>query len=165
MSIPLGTSLDDPSIKTPEFELMPPGEYYGKIDSAEETESQSGKPMIKIVVKLQGNQKYDGKLLFHYFVFDLTSKEAKERTLSQAKNMMMALNQDITGLNALSADMLLGLSCKVKTKHDTYINKDGDQVTTDKIHYFVNMGPSDRELAAETAGKPDKIDLGDDLPF
>ncbi len=47
------------------FELIPPGDYRVRIEDAEEQESKSGYPMIKMTLKVSG---YNGSI-WHYMVF------------------------------------------------------------------------------------------------
>ncbi|MBQ3456481.1 MAG: DUF669 domain-containing protein [Synergistaceae bacterium] len=54
------------------YQLIPPGEYRVRIEDAEETESKTGKPMIKMTLKVSG---YNSKI-WNYVVLDNTSEKA-----------------------------------------------------------------------------------------
>lgn len=58
------------------YQLIPAGKYRVRIENAEEKTSSTGKPMIKLTLKVNG---YNSKV-WHYVVFDSTSEEAKART-------------------------------------------------------------------------------------
>ena len=58
------------------YQLIPPGQYRVRIEDAEETQSKTGKPMIKMTLKVNG---YNSKL-WNYVVLDNTSTEAIART-------------------------------------------------------------------------------------
>jgi len=145
--IDLDKPLDSPEIPDSDFSAMPIGNYKGVIEEAYEEKSQSGNEMIHLVVRLKGNEAYDNRVLHHYLVFGL------EHSLESAKRLMMALNQDITGMKAISAQTLIGLSCKVHTKHEEYNGE-----TRDKIHYFVPVNLDLSEL------EPDEA-KSNDVPF
>ena len=58
------------------YELVPPGEYRVRIENAEEQTSKTGKPMIKMTLKVSG---YEGNL-WNYMVFDNSTPETHRRT-------------------------------------------------------------------------------------
>lgn len=58
------------------YQLIPPGKYRVRIEDAEETMSRTGKPMIKMTLKVSG---YNSKA-WYYVVFDNTSAEGIKRT-------------------------------------------------------------------------------------
>ena len=58
------------------YELVPPGDYRVRIENAEEQTSKTGKPMIKMTLKVSG---YEGNL-WNYMVFDNSTPETHRRT-------------------------------------------------------------------------------------
>ena len=54
------------------YQLVPPGQYRVRIEDAEEAMSKTGKPMIKITLKVSG---YNRKI-WNYVVLDNTSEKA-----------------------------------------------------------------------------------------
>ena len=58
------------------FELVPPGDYRVRIEDAEEQTSKTGKPMIKITLKVSG---YEGNI-WNYMVFINDTPERKRMT-------------------------------------------------------------------------------------
>lgn len=58
------------------YQLIPAGKYRVRIENAEEKTSSTGKPMIKLTLKVNG---YNSKV-WHNVVFDSTSEAAKART-------------------------------------------------------------------------------------
>lgn len=59
------------------YQLIPPGDYRVRIESAEEKVSKtSGKEMIELTLKVNGHS----QKLWHYVVFDNSTPEATKRT-------------------------------------------------------------------------------------
>ena len=58
------------------YQLVPPGQYRVRIEDAEETESKTGKPMVKLKLKVSGYNGY----IWNNIVLDSTSPEAIART-------------------------------------------------------------------------------------
>lgn len=58
------------------YQLVPPGQYRVRIEDAEEKTSKTGKPMVKMTLKVSG---YNGNI-WNYMVLDSTSAEAVART-------------------------------------------------------------------------------------
>lgn len=58
------------------YELVPPGDYRVRIENAEEQTSKTGKPMIKMTLKVSG---YGGNI-WNYMVFDNSTPETHRRT-------------------------------------------------------------------------------------
>ena len=58
------------------YELVPPGDYRVRIENAEEQTSKTGKPMIKMTLKVSG---YEGNI-WNYMVFDNSTPETHRRT-------------------------------------------------------------------------------------
>ena len=151
MTINFDTPLDQ--VETTQPEVMPIGEYLGFIEEAEEMTSKSGNEMIKLQVRLKGNESYDKRVLFHYLVFGL------DHSLEAAKRLMVALRQDISGVSQIKAENLVGLRCIIKNKHEEYEGK-----MSDKIHYFFDMLPE--ESGKEAVNTDDEITLDDsEIPF
>ncbi|KKM73037.1 hypothetical protein LCGC14_1414510 [marine sediment metagenome] len=146
-------------VEDQEFGSMPEGEYLGFVDDAEDTKSNAGDDMLHLTIKLAGNPKYNRKFV-HYYLVD---KEDSEFYLPNAKKLAKHFNLEVKGTKEIKAEVFKGLPCKFKTKPDTYTNKDGNEVPTDRFHYWVAIDDGEAQSAA--AEKVEEIDLGDDIPF
>ena len=162
--------LDSPDIPDNDFAPMPEAEYFGVIDEANEKDSAAGNPMLELNIKLAGNEKYNGRFVRYYLVY------GNEYPLTNAKKLMMALQQDITGLTQIKAKNLIGLPCKFKTKVSETTKRDDETgevkvYKNDNVHYFIPIMADDAAVVIKAAGvsggqSDDGVpDLGDDIPF
>lgn len=146
--VELDKPLDSPDIPDANYGAMPIGDYKGFIEEATEEKSQNDNEMIHLVVRLEGNEAYDNRVLHYYLVFGL------EHSLEAAKRLMVALGQDITGMKSIKAESLVGLRCKIHTKHEEYNGE-----IRDRIHYFVPVNMGEVMAGSNFPGS------GDDVPF
>ena len=77
------------------FQLIPPGKYRVRIESAEETMSKTGKQMVKMTLKVSG---YDSRV-WHYVVFDDTNREAEARTNDRLGQLWDSFNMSFGEMN------------------------------------------------------------------
>ncbi|MCL4473535.1 MAG: hypothetical protein M1455_06300 [Actinobacteria bacterium] len=156
MTINLGKNLSD--IETEEtYGPMPVGDYKAVVVEAIEKVSQSGNDMIELQIKLEGNERYDGKLFWRYLVFGL------EYSLEALKRDMTCLGMNTDNVTTVSAEQFINRRCRVHTKREEYNGE-----LKDKIHYLKpyesssgSPATSDEEpLPEEPQGVSD-----DDIPF
>ncbi len=157
MTIDLGKNLSD--VETEEnYGPMPVGDYYAVVTEAIEKVSQSGNDMIELQLKLEGNDRYDGKLFWRYLVFGL------EHSLEALKRDMTCLGMNTDNVTTVSAEQFLNHRCRIHTKKEEYNGE-----LRDKIHYLKPYeSSSDAPPAAlETEPMPEEprgMD-DDDIPF
>ena len=77
------------------YQLVPPGQYRVRIEDAEETESKSGKPMVKLTLKVSG---YNSRI-WNYLVLDSTSPEAVARTDDKLGRIYDSFNIPMGSMN------------------------------------------------------------------
>ena len=77
------------------FQLISPGKYRVRIESAEETMSKTGKQMVKMTLKVSG---YDSRV-WHYVVFDDTNREAEARTNDRLGQLWDSFNMSFGEMN------------------------------------------------------------------
>lgn len=157
MTIDLGTNLDDVDVDDNFGGPMPIADYYARVVEAEEKTSQNGNAMIELQFKLEGNEKYDGKLFWHYVVFGL------EHSLESLKRTMSCLGMDTSNTTSVNASQFVGKTCRIHNKHEEY---NGEM--KERVHFLKPYKSSSEEgpqpvVSATDAAPP----IGDDdsIPF
>lgn len=114
------------------YQLIPPGEYRVRIEDAEETESKTGKPMIKMTLKVSG---YNSKI-WNYVVLDSTSQEAIARTDNTLGRIYDSFNIPQGNLNLQDWKGKVG-AAEIKNEPD---NK---EVMRASVKYFIQRKKQD----------------------
>lgn len=70
------------------FKLIPPGKYRVRIEDAEEQISKTGKPMIRLTLKVNGYN----STIWTWIVFDNSSEEASDRTNDRVGRIFDSFN-------------------------------------------------------------------------
>lgn len=139
------------------YQLIPPGEYRVRIEDAEEKESKTGKPMIKMTLKVSG---YNTKV-WNYVVLDNTSQEAIARTDSTLGRIYDSFNITPGNLNLQDWKGKVG-AAEIKNELD---NK---EVMRASVKYFIQRKKQDTLPAWQEnpVGKvnADMADFESDLP-
>ena len=100
-----------------DFSPIPAGTYQVKVADVEETTTQNGDPMWKMVLQVTKGE-HEGRRLFDNLVFT-------ERALSRVKLVCSSLGADVIGAVDLTPDMLLGKECQATTIVEDYLDNEG----------------------------------------
>lgn len=114
------------------YQLIPPGEYRVRIEDAEETESKTGKPMIKMTLKVSG---YNSKI-WNYVVLDNTSEKAIAMTDNNLGRIYDSFNIPQGNLNLQDWKGKVG-AAEIKNELD---NK---EVMRASVKYFIQRKKQD----------------------
>lgn len=111
------------------FKPIPIGEHRVRIASAEETVSNGGNPMIKLVLDVSGYN----STIWHYVVFMADNQKLTNQKLGEIFN---SFGIQPGNLNTMS---WIGKVGAAKVKHDTYNGE-----TNAKIAYFIAKDRQDK---------------------
>ncbi|MBQ3447271.1 MAG: DUF669 domain-containing protein [Synergistaceae bacterium] len=139
------------------YQLVPPGQYRVRIEGAEETESKTGKPMVKMKLKVSG---YNGHI-WNYVVLDSTSPEAVARTDDRLGRIFDSFNIPAGSMNFEDWKGKVG-AAEIKNEPD---NKGTQRAA---VNWFIRRNEQ-RELPAwqehpVAKVNPEMADLEDGLP-
>lgn len=113
--------LDVTDAKMPQGPTLPDGTYTASIDrcTVETTKTGSGK-YLKVSWKIQAPEKFKGRLVFHNYNFENTSKQAEDIGRGEIKAFLQASGATTFAIN--SPTELCGTCCEivVKTKSDDF---------------------------------------------
>ena len=123
------------------FSLIPAGDYRVRIDTAEETESRSGKDMIKLTLSVSGQ---NTKLWF-YLVFDNSSEQAIQNTDQRLGSIFNSFNIEPGNLNTYDWEGKTG-GARIRQRTDPNGN------LRSEVHFFLPRKKVD-ELPAWIEGK------------
>ena len=139
------------------FKPIPVGDHRVRIESAEEQTSNSGRPMIKVVLEVSGHN----STIWHFIVFMTDNQKLTNQKLGEFWNSF-GISQGNFDLNSW-----VGKVGAAKVKHEDYNGE-----PTAKIAYFINRDrqeklpawkePSNASLtgpANEGVPMPDDADL------
>ena len=139
------------------YELIPPGDYRVRIEDAEEQESKSGYPMIKMTLKVSG---YNSKV-WHNMVFDNTSAEAEARTDFYLGRIYDSFNIPIGSMNLQEWKGKVG-AAEIKNELD---NKGTMRAV---VNWFIRRNEQDElPLWQEHGGgkiNPEMAEMGENFP-
>ena len=139
------------------YQLVPPGQYRVRIEDAEETESKTGKPMVKLTLKVSG---YNGHI-WNYVVLDSTSPEAVARTDDRLGRIYDSFRIPIGSMNLEDWKGKVG-AAEIKNEPD---NKGTQRAV---VSWFIRRNeqeilPAWQEHPAAKIN-PDMVDVEDNLP-
>lgn len=139
------------------YQLVPPGQYRVRIEDAEETESKTGKPMVKMKLKVSGYNGY----IWKYVVLDSTSPEAIARTDDYLGRIFDSFNIPVGSMNLEDWKGKVG-AAEIKNEP----NDKGTQRA--EVNWFIRRNEQ-RELPAwqehpVAKVNPEMADFEDDLP-
>lgn len=139
------------------YQLVPPGQYRVRIEDAEEMESKTGKPMVKMKLKVSGYNGY----IWKYVVLDSTSPEAVARTDDRLGRIFDSFNIPVGSMNLEDWKGKVG-AAEIKNEP----NDKGTQRA--EVNWFIRRNEQ-RELPAwqehpVAKVNPEMADLEDELP-
>lgn len=123
------------------FALIPAGDYRVRIDSAEETESRSGKDMIKLTLSVSGQS----TKLWFYLVFDSSNEQAIRYTDQRLGSIFNSFNIEPGNMNTYDWEGKTG-GARVRQRTDP------NGSLRSEVYYFLPRKRVD-ELPAWIEGK------------
>lgn len=140
-----------------ENQLVLPGQYRVRIESAEEQTSKTGKPMIKLTLKVSGTN----SRIWYYMVFDDSTPEARQWTDSRLGRIYDSFNITPGNLNLYDWKGKVG-AAEIKNEPDN------QGTMRAAIKHFIQRNKQDILPAWQehpTAKvNPEMTDFEDDLP-
>lgn len=113
-----------------EYELLPVGDYDVRVDAAEHRVASTGTEGIYLTLKVVGKGPHAGAMVFDGLWFS-------EKALPVVKGKLRALGFTIPeGRFSLDASDLVGLTGRVRVKHEDYTSKEGDARTSARVAYY-----------------------------
>ncbi len=155
-------NFDSNDYSTQSFTVIPVGEHRVRIERAEESTSQAGNQMIKMVLEVSG---HNGKI-FHNLVFIQDNPKLTNQKLGELFNSF-GIQPGNFNLQAW-----LGKVGAAKVKHETYNGE-----VSPKVNYFIGKDRQDKlpawvepsnkaELTGQTtASAPTPVPTPSDLPW
>lgn len=139
------------------YQLVPPGKYRVRIEDAEEQESKTGKPMVKLILKVSG---YNSRI-WNYLVLDSTSPEAVARTDDKLGRIYDSFNIPMGSMNLQEWKGKVG-AAEIKNEPD---NKGTMRAV---VNWFIRRNEQDElPLWQEHGGgkiNPEMAEMGDGFP-
>ena len=154
----LNWKYDPNSYSANSYQLIPPGKYRVRIEDAEEqTSKNSGKPMIKMTIKVSG---YNSKI-WNYVVLDDSSEETKVRTNNNLGRIFDSFNIPAGDMNLMDWKGKVGAA---EIKHEA----DQQGIMRAKVSWFIRRKEQDTLPAwQEQPGakiNSEMVDFNSDLP-
>ena len=139
------------------YQLVPPGQYRVRIEDAEETTSKTGKPMVKLTLKVSG---YNGNI-WKYVVLDSTNPEAVAQTDNRLGRIYDSFKIPVGSMNLEEWKGKVG-AAEIKNEPDD------KGVQRARVNWFMRRNEQDslpawQEHPAATVNS-EMVDFEDNLP-